>query len=69
VSKTKAFRRIGPKTLPGGNPENGDLKTLINKQLKIQNITGSRVVSAMDLTMRGFEVRHTANLKSGKCTF
>jgi hypothetical protein len=27
--------------------ENGDLKTLINKQLKIQNSTGSRVVSAM----------------------
>jgi hypothetical protein len=40
VAKTKAFRRIGPKTLLAGNPENGDLKTLINGGLKIQNMTG-----------------------------
>jgi hypothetical protein len=32
-----AFKRVGPKSMPRGNPENGDLKTLINRQLKIRN--------------------------------
>jgi hypothetical protein len=47
VAKTKAFRRIGPKTLPGEMLGIGDLKTLINKQFKIQNITPYRGESAM----------------------
>jgi hypothetical protein len=47
LNKTGTFRRIGPKTLLAGNPENGDLKTLINRHLKIQNVTNMHLVSVM----------------------
>jgi len=47
LNKTGAFRRVGPKSMPGGNPENGDLKTLINRQLKIPNGILYRGESAM----------------------
>jgi hypothetical protein len=40
LNKTGTFRRVGPKSIGAGNPENGDLKTLINRGLKIQNMTG-----------------------------
>jgi hypothetical protein len=37
VAKTKAFRRVGPKSIGAGMPGNETRKTLIYRQLKIQN--------------------------------
>jgi hypothetical protein len=70
VSKTKAFRRIGPKTLPGGNPENGGPKNPYKQAIK--NPKHYRLTSCICdgyLTMRGFEVAISLELKTRQMHF